>query len=528
MSLTSFYFFVFVLFVLTVYFIIPIKYRWLSLLICSYIFYAFAGIEYVIFLLFTTITTYITGVQLNRYNIDLDNAIKRSKSNNKNNIKLLYKKKNKKILLPGLIINLSVLVVFKYTNDFISYINSFVKIFKVDVVVNPITLLVPLGLSYYIFQSVGYIIDLYRNKYRAEKNFFRYALFISYFPQIIQGPISRYDELSKQLFIGHSFDSVRIKNGAVLMLWGLFKKLVIADRLGLLVNAIFNNYPEYLGSYIIVGGVLYSFQVYGDFSGGIDIARGVSEMLGIILPQNFQRPFFATSLQEYWRRWHISLNNWLRDYIFYPISLSKTFVKLGKKCRSLLGQRIGKNLAIYIATLIVRLIMAIWHGMSLKYIVQGLFHGLLIICGIHFAPELKLLTNKLKIRTNCFSWKLYQIIRTFILAGIARIIVRADNITVAWEMLKSTITVYNPWILVDGSLFRLGLSAADFMLVIFALLVLFCVSLCQECGIHIRESLNKQNIVFQWIIIYGLFICIVIFGIYGSGYDASSFIYQQF
>lgn len=251
-------------------------------------------------------------------------------------------------------------------------------------------------------------------------------------------------------------------------------------------------------------------------------------MLGIILPQNFQRPFFATSLQEYWRRWHISLNNWLRDYIFYPISLSKTFVKLGKKCRSLLGQRIGKNLAIYIATLIVRLIMAIWHGMSLKYIVQGLFHGLLIICGIHFAPELKLLTNKLKIRTNCFSWKLYQIIRTFILAGIARIIVRADNITVAWEMLKSTITVYNPWILVDGSLFRLGLSAADFMLVIFALLVLFCVSLCQECGIHIRESLNKQNIVFQWIIIYGLFICIVIFGIYGSGYDASSFIYQQF
>lgn len=183
MSLTSFYFFVFVLFVLTVYFIIPIKYRWLSLLICSYIFYAFAGIEYVIFLLFTTITTYITGVQLNRYNIDLDNAIKRSKSNNKNNIKLLYKKKKKKILLPGLIINLSVLVVFKYTNDFISYINSFVKIFKVDVVVNPITLLVPLGLSYYIFQSVGYIIDLYRNKYRAEKKFlslcFIYILFSS-------------------------------------------------------------------------------------------------------------------------------------------------------------------------------------------------------------------------------------------------------------------------------------------------------------------------------------------------------------
>lgn len=192
------------------------------------------------------------------------------------------------------------------------------------------------------------------------------------------------------------------------------------------------------------------------------------------------------------------------------------------------GNRFGKNLAIYIATMTVRMLMAIWHGFSWKYIVQGLFHGFLITAGIQFAPEIETLTKKLKIKTSCFSWKLFQMIRTFTLAGIARIIVRAANVSVAWQLLKSVVTVYNPWVWVDGSLFHLGLSAPEVCSVVISVFILLCVSTLQESGIHIREKLLEQNIVFRWGVIYILIFSIIIFGAYGPGYNASAFIYQQF
>lgn len=528
MAFTSFNFLLFILIVAFIYFLLPLNRRWIALLVFSFLFYALLDLRYIVFLIFTIISTFYIGVFLQKYNDAYKKELKDNLKTNKKNLKNKFKTQKRKVLLVGILSNLLVLVIVKYTNDFIINLNSIFSFIKVDIILNPITILVPLGISYYIFQSISYIVDIYREKYAAESNIFRYALYISFFPQLVQGPISRFDILGNQLIVGHKFNAERARSGCLLILWGFFLKLVIADRIGIMVNAIFDNFPNYLGAYVIWGGFAYSIQVYTDFSGGINIAKGIAEVLGIELPDNFRRPYFATNLQEYWRRWHISLNDWLRDYVFYPISLSKTFVNLGKNARKTFGNRFGKNLAIYIATMVVRLIMAIWHGMSWKYIVQGLFHGLLITAGIQFAPQMGILTKKLKIRTDCFSWKLFQIVRTFTLAGIARIIVRAANLSIAWSMIRSIFTVYNPWVWVDGSLFELGISAADFCLLIVTMFILLYISSMQEKGIHIRKKLFEQNLVFQWGIIYSLIFAVIIFGMYGPGYNSSAFIYQQF
>lgn len=528
MSYTSIGFWIFIGIIFILYYLLPLGKRWYVLLAGSYVYYCLADVRFVVFLLFTTITTYYTGIYLSRKNSVYDSESKALGKEQKKEFKQLITKKKKRILLCGVLVNLFVLIIIKYTNDLISNFNMLSNQFHFNLYLNPVQILIPLGISYYIFQSIGYIVDIYRSKYPAETNIFRYALFVSFFPQLIQGPISKYDELARQLYIGHTFDADRTTKSLLLMLWGFFKKMVIADRLGIMMGTIFDNYPQYLGGYVIWAGIGYSLQVYTDFSGGIDVARGVAELFGIVLPENFQQPFFATSLQEYWRRWHISLNNWLRDYVFYPVSLSKSFVKLGKKCRKLFGARFGKNLAVYIATFIVRLIMAIWHGASWKYVFQGFFHGFLIIAGIQFKPELERLTKLLKIDTSRFSWRLFQIIRTFSLVALARIIVRTSSLSAACRMIKSILTVHNPEIWFDGSLYQLGVSRAEINLLVIALMVLFFVSLLREKGISVRNAILSQNLIFRWILYYVLIFSILIFGIYGPGYDAAAFIYQQF
>lgn len=528
MSFTSIFFLVFIGIIFIFYNIFPLNKRWLVLLTGSYIFYGIADVRFIVFILFTTFSSYFTALQIEKHTREYNSKISSIAKEQKALLKAEAKKVKKAVMLKGIALNLTMLIVVKYTNDFIYNINFIGNHFHFDFVLNPISILVPLGISYYVFQSIGYMVDVYRGKYPADKNFLRYALFVSFFPQLIQGPISRYDELALQLYEGHSFHSERIQKATLLILWGYTKKLIIADRLGIMVNTIFNNYPQYMGGYAILAGVGYSLQVYTDFSGGIDVARGVAELFGIVLPENFQQPFFAASLQDYWRRWHISLNNWLRDYVFYPISLSRAFVNLGKHCRRIFGLRFGKNLAIYIATFVVRLIMAIWHGASWKYVFQGFFHGFLITAGIQLKPELELLTKKLKINTSCFSWRLFQILRTFTLVTIARIIVRASSVSDAWKMIKSIIAVKNPWIWFDGSLYGLGLSRADILVLLLFLLLLFLVSFMKEKQIAVREAILSQNMVFRWIIYYILIFSIIILGIYGPGYDASAFIYQQF
>ncbi|MFR7985639.1 MAG: MBOAT family O-acyltransferase [Clostridia bacterium] len=523
MAFTSFYFLVFVLIVVFVYYVIPKAARWTVLLAASYVFYLISSPKTFVFVLFTTVITFLGGRYIGRKNTEHKKYIEEHGSEltreEKKERKAAVQKKKRKMVALVLILNFGVLAVVKYFRYYIEALGSGIHF--------DAGFLIPLGISFYTFQSVAYIIDLYRNKFEADSNIFKFALFVSFFPQIIQGPISRYDQLAGQLYKGHAFSYTNLTFGAQLMLWGFFKKLVIADRAGILVNEVFDNHTEYQGFYILLALLFYSIQIYGDFSGGIDIARGVARILGIDMVDNFQRPYFSDSISEFWRRWHITLGNWCRDYIFYPISLSKTFGKAGKKLRKVFGDRLGKLFPVLVAQLATFLTIGIWHGAEFKYIAYGLYNGGLIILGLIFEPFLRKLEKILHINTSAFSWRMFKICRTFLLVVIGRVLPKAASFGVAISMMKSAL-VFNPGIFLNDHLVELGLTYEDYALLLVGCAVWFVISLMQENGMKIRESLARQNILFRWAIYISAVVVVLVMGVYGPGYDASTFIYRGF
>lgn len=528
MSFVSTGFIVFVAVAAGVYFLAPARYRWCVLLAASQIFYLLSSPRTYIFLLFTTITTFLGGLLTDRRNEECRAYIREHKSEldrqQKKELKAAYEKKKRRILLAVLLVNLGILAFVKY---FRVYINMLASVLHLEWLQFDAGILIPLGISFYTFQSLGYLIDIYREQYKADRNIAKYALFVSWFPQIVQGPISRHDQLAEQLYEPHSFQYERVKYGIQLMMWGWFKKLVIADRIGIFVDQVFSRYTEYTGFYAILGVLGYTIQIYGDFSGGMDIARGVSQIFGIDLTLNFQRPYFAASIPEFWRRWHITLGAWCRDYIFYPISLSKFFGKLGKNSRRICGERVGKLIPVIFAQLITFFVIGIWHGAEFKYIAYGLYQAVFIIGGILFEPYLKKLTVLLRINTEAASWKLFQILRTFTLVVIGRFFSRGASFMAALFMMRHSLDL-NPGIFFTGDLYTLGLTEQDFSLLGFCLLFWIVVSVIQERGYSVRELISRQNMLFRWIIYIAGAFAIVLFGVYGQGYDAQSFIYRGF
>jgi D-alanyl-lipoteichoic acid acyltransferase DltB (MBOAT superfamily) len=477
----------------------------------------------IVYLLLSAATTYIGGVFIERVFQSVDTSLISPKEQLEQ-----QKKKNKRILTIVLLINFGILIGMKYTNFAVGNIIDILNLIGYNFKPFKLNLILPLGISFYTFQSTGYLIDVYRKKIVAEKNFFKYLLFISFFPQIIQGPISRFDQLANQLYRGHDFDYTQFKFGLQLMLWGYFKKMVIADRAGLLVDSVFNNYKEYSGLYYIFATIFYCIQIYGDFSGGIDIVRGVSQALGINLVDNFKRPYFARSVAEFWQRWHITLGTWMKDYVFYPLALSKSFGKLGRKARKKFGVFIGKQLPASIASLIVFTLVGVWHGSSWKYVAFGLYHGVFILSSTLLAPTYTKATKFLKINTQTDSWILFQISRTFFITALGRFFSRADSFKTAIRMMISSVKDWNIWILWDGSMFKLGIDLSNMILLFLSLSVLFTVSLFQERGLSIREWITKQNLTFRWAVYILGIVSVLIFGIYGTGFNNVDFIYQGF
>lgn len=531
MSYISIIFIVFLLIAVAIYFLAPSRVQWIVLLFASYIFYFAASIELAIFLLFTTITVFFAGEAIGRINQEYRNRLKCGggvDKEEKKRLKESFNKRKKRIVIAMLLINFGILFVLKYLPVFADPVGELLSSIWPDFEIHTFNFLLPLGISFYTFQAMGYIIDLYRDKFRPERNLAKFALFLSFFPQIIQGPISRYDELAKQLYASHRFDYKRVKFGIELMLWGYFKKMIIADHLAILTGRVFGNPEQYQGLYLILTAMLSWIELYVDFSGGIDITRGIAEIFGIILPENFKRPFFADSLAEFWRRWHITLNNWWRDYIFYPLTLSKAFVSLGKICRKKFGNDVGKKIPAMIALLVVRVINSVWHGAYIIYFVGGLYHGIMIALAFLLEPQFEMLTERLKINTQCFSWKIFRICRTFILISIPRLFYTAKSWSDMISYIRFAFIKFNPWIFFDESWYQLGLDRKTFQMVMASMLVLLVVSIFQEKGYCIREELEEQNIVFRWMIYVAGVLAIFLFGVYGLGYDAAGFQYMQF
>ncbi len=477
-----------------IYGIIPKQARKYWLLVASYYFYMQWNPYYISLILISTVLTYVGGRYIGSHREDIKKA-----------------KACKNTLIAVLIANLAILFVFKYTNWVLDMING-VTGAEMSL---PVSIVLPVGISFYTFQALGYIIDVYRGDTVAEKNFITYALFVSFFPQLVAGPIERSKNLLTQI---QSMDKIkmwnydRIVKGLITMLWGFFLKLVIADRVAIFVNTVFDNYYAYGTVELFLAAVGFSLQIYCDFASYSIIALGSAKVLGIELMENFNTPYFSRSIKEFWGRWHISLSGWFKDYVYIPLG----------------GNRCSKPRH-YLNLMITFLVSGLWHGANWTYVVWGAIHGIYQVIGIMLKPVKEAINKKLEINTKAASFAIGQILITSFLAMLAWIFFRANSLTQAVTYIGRMFTRYNPWVLYDGSIYNNGLDRTEILILIWACLALFIVSFIKRiANTTIDAFLMKQNLWFRWVVLFALIYSIVIYGVYGAGAGATQFIYFQF
>lgn len=492
------------------------------------LFYAFSGVKYLAYILLILIISFSVGRILGMQNVRVDSY--RTVLNNKADKKYIdkAKKQGKRYLVVALILMIGVLFVCKYLNFIIANINPVIRLFHLPEI-GLFKLIMPLGISFYTFMAVGYVLDVYWKRIPYEKNFIQYGAFLMYFPHIVEGPIERYAHFKEQ-YDGVKripFDTVNLAHGAELLIWGFFKKLVIAERISPFVASIYDKANDNTGLVIIFATFLYAIQIYADFSGCIDIAGGVSKMLGIELTENFRQPYFSRTIPEFWRRWHISLGNWFKDFIYFPVSTSRLVKNVRRNLKKKGYKKMAKIISACIPTIVVWLITGLWHGASWHFVFWGLYYAVLMVLGIILEDTFAGVNKKLHINTENRLWKLWQIIRTFCLCALGRIFFRAPSLKVSFDIFKKIFRGFQPGLVFTEKLFTFGIDKANFIVLGCAVLVLFIVDLLRE-HFRIRESLDKVFIVFRWLLIITCLFSVFIFGVYGPNFDASSFIYEQF
>lgn len=502
MALNSLEFILFAVLAVAGYYRIPRRFQWIWLLGFSYLYYASHGPRLLGYLLFTTAATFLAGRYLE-----------------------LVEEKNKRkfVLILTLVLNFGMLGILKYLNFLILNMN---RIF--DGGWSYLDLALPVGISFYTFQSMGYLMDVYWKRSEAERNPFRFALFVSFFPQILQGPIGRYSRMAGQLYEEHVWDWKRTEEGLQRILWGFFKKFVLADTAAPFVTALFDEYQTYPG--LAVFAVLaYSIQLYGDFSGGIDVVIGVGKLFGITLDENFKRPYFARSITDFWHRWHITLGTWMKDYVFYPVSLSRWMSRFGKFAKKQFGRSTGRTLPICLANLIVFFVVGVWHGAAWKFIVYGLYNGTIIAFSGLMTPRYRKWKKALRIREKSGGWQVFQILRTFLLVNISWFFDRADTVSQALSMMKNSVTKWNPAQLLEIPIGAGGTASFTlFAILILAagVCVLFAVSFLEERGIDPFGRLLAVPAAVRMAVYLMLLFSFPVFGQFPT--SAGGFIYAQF
>ena len=502
MLFNSIDFFVFFPVVVLVYQVIPKKIRYLWLLLASYYFYMNWNAKYALLIGFSTIITYTCGISIEQ--IKNHNSLLRLKGC------LL-----KIMIVFGVTINLGVLFFFKYFDFFLENVNRVLSIFHIQLLSKPFDVMLPVGISFYTFQALGYIIDVYRGENKAERNLFRYALFVSFFPQLVAGPIERSKNLLEQIRKIPSRKNVsfeNVVNGFTIILYGLFLKMVLADRISILVNTVFGQVFMYGTIELVIGAIGFAIQIYCDFGSYSLIAIGTAQVMGFELMENFNTPYFAHSIKDFWRRWHISLSSWLRDYLYIPLG----------------GNRHGK-IRKYINIMVTFLMSGLWHGASWNYVIWGGLHGIYQVIGEMTNPLRGKIQNILKINTTCDSYRLWQVGSTFFLTTFAWIFFRADSLKDALYYISRMVTKWNPWVMFDGGIYELGLNQVEWQIFIIAVVVLLMVDLVRyRRGKRIDIYLAEQNIVFRYVILLLLCLAIFVWGEYGLDFAENQFIYFQF
>ena len=517
MSFISLTFLIFLALTVLIYFIVPAAHRWLVLLAASLVFYGWAGIDKLLFAGISSLIVYFAALRMDAIYAGA------AQETDKKAAAAAAKKKTRRILTGALVLLIGALV---WTKAGASIAAAFSRILKGQ----PITVhvLVPMGISYYTFAVVGYLADVYWKKDKAEKNWLRLLLYMLFFPQIVQGPIPRHKKLAPQLAEGHPFDWERLRRGMLRVLWGYFKKMVIADRFAVIVTEVIGGYKTYEGVLFIAALAFSAVQLYCDFSGCMDIALGIAEMLGITLDENFRRPFLSRSAAEFWRRWHITLGTWFKDYVYMPLAVSPWLMKLGRSGAKTFGKRFGKSLMTAVPLAVVWLLTGLWHGTGPDYVVWGCYWGLLIIVTTVWAPEIRKLNEFLHIDTESVWWKRFQMVRTFGIFCVGRLLTITPDLKASAVIFRKILTQHNIWAFTNGTFYRLGLSGPNFWVGLFSLGIVWYINLREEGGSDMRREVMSYPLPVRWFLYYALFFAVLIFGMYGSGLSGGGFVYAAY
>ena len=493
MSFLSGSFLLFFPVVAVVYFSVPQRFRWIWLLAASYFFYMSWNPWYGLLLAATTAVTYLSGLLLGRARKleDREKAVRRKKA----------------VAAASFAICLGILALFKYVHFFGEICADVLSLFGISAGPVKFDALLPVGISFYTFQALSYTVDVYRGDVEPERHFGKYALFVSFFPQLVSGPIGKSKEMLGQFDEEHRFDYDRARRGLLLMLWGYFEKVAVADRLAVLVDTVYGSPGKYAGAQVALASVFFALEIYCDFAGYSNIAVGAAQVLGFRLNRNFDRPYFSLSIKDFWRRWHITLGSWFWDYLYLPLG--------GNRCSK---ARHCWNLFVVFA------VCGLWHGASFTFLIWGALHGLYQVFGVLLRPARQKLSAALRFSPDSPAGKLARGLFTFVLVDFAWIFFRAASPADAFLLIGG---LMKPWDLSGGALLNLGLSAPEFAAALIGIAAVLIADVLSQ-RLDLRAFLLNRNAAFRWTAYLAAALIILIFGVYGSQYTAEQFIYSQF
>lgn len=516
-----FYYLIFAVLGTIIYYLLPKRFRFIVLLVLSMAaVFIYSGLL-AFYMIGTALSIYLFGLLISKLQSDFEKKKEGLEKDQKKALKAKYKVKKRWCVFGAIIINLGLLAFLKYANFFAVIFNGIERLFGGvgDIPLRSIVL--PLGISYYTLQAISYIVDVYRGVCPADKNILRVGLFVCYFPQLLEGPFSKYNEIAYSLYDGTDFDENNIKKGLARICFGIFKLIMIVPRAGAIADEIFRNYASYNGFMIICGVICFTIQLFCEFSGCIDMAQGVSHMFGVNLAENFNAPFLSQDVGEFWSRWHISLGRWFKDYVFYPISMSPVYQKLNKK-----NTKFGTFMQVFVPTVLsmsaVWLLTGLWHGASFKYVLYGVYYLVLMFLHMLLEPLFKKLYEKMHVSADSKVLFALRVVKTCILVGIGMLLFRAVTINDAFSMLGR---IFSPG---KASIANDLVNWQDVVVMCVCLVPVIAVGIMKYLKVDIYEKLFKISIFWGIVLIEVYVFIIIVFGAYGVGYVPPDPIYGAF
>ena len=492
--------------------ITPAKWRSYTLLIFSYLFFWSFSEKLIIYLIGTTFLTHHICIWM-------DTMDKRDK-------------RKKRVFQLGILLLLGTILCLKYRNFFFGNVSKLAMVLHIDWSYQDQLIFLPIGISFYTLSAIGYMADVYWGKVKAEYSLVKTALFLGFFPIIVEGPICRWEDVESTLFKNESVKAANVFKGSYRIIWGLFKKMIIADRLAVLVDKVYVGYESYSGAVIVAAAISYTIQLYMEFSGCMDMVIGSAGLFGIHLPENFSQPFFAKTCTDFWKRWHITLGVWFKNYIFYPVSISKTARKWNKFTRKHFKGNFGKYMSrmgiAAMALFPVWISNGLWHGPKWNYIFYGMYYFVLIMLGIAVEPVRDCILETCHINPETRAWRMIQIAKTWVIIVVGELFFRANGLKAGWYMFCNMIKHFDAGQLTDGTLYTLGLERADYLAVIVGCLIVGIVGSMKEHGISVQKKMGELAVPVRWGLYYALIIGILIFAAYGDGYQIQDLIYAGF